>query len=50
MYGLTQCYLRALDGLGRKPSDADRKFIRYCVMDVFATGVFYRRLRGIKLP
>jgi len=50
MYGLTQCYLRALDGLGRIPSDTDRKFIRYCVMDVFCTGALNRRLRGVRLP
>lgn len=50
MYGMTQCYLRALDGLGRKPSDTDRKFIRYCVMDAFLSPAFYRRLRGVRLP
>lgn len=49
MFGMSAAYIRALDGLGRKPSRNDCKFIRYCVMDVFMTQSFFNR-KTINLP
>lgn len=49
MYGMTQLYLRTIAGYAN-PTRAERQFVKYCIVDVFATGVFYRRLRAIKLP
>ncbi|WCO81993.1 hypothetical protein vBPpSSYP_11 [Pseudomonas phage vB_PpS_SYP] len=49
MYGMTQLYLRTIAGY-YKPTKEQRQLIKYCIVDVFTTGVFYRRLRAIKLP